>query len=85
MGKVTPSLRHVTVGVEPDEKCLIFQFVYDGEISDEDFSLANAAIQEASVSFPDYKIDTWIERIDTPNETFARGQQAAYLRRELEI
>lgn len=85
LGKVTPPLRLVTVGVDPDKKCLRFQFVYDGAISDEDFALATAAIQEASVSFPGYEIDSRIERIDSPEETSAYGQQAAYWRREMEF
>ena len=85
LGKVTPSLRLVTVGVDSDAKLLKFQFVYDGKISEEDSSLANAAIQEASGSFPEYKIDSRIERIDSPEEPSGYGQRAVYLRREIEM
>jgi hypothetical protein len=85
LGKVTPALRLVTVGVNSDQKELEFRFIYDGNISEEEFELANSAIREASISFPSYQINTQIERIDSPQDFSANGKRAAYLRREVQI
>lgn len=82
LGKVTPALRHVSVGMNPDEKRLVAHFIYDGEISQEDFQLATAAIEESRGSFPDYEMDSFIERVDFPNEKNIRGTWAAYMRQE---
>lgn len=92
LGKVTPALRHVSVAVNPDEKKLFAFFIYDGEISEKDFKLANAAIQESRGSFPEYTMDSFIERIDSPNDFpderkipdawLASDRWAAYMRQE---
>jgi hypothetical protein len=85
LGKITPDLRYVTVGVDLEQKQLKFYFIYDGEISEEDHLLATLAIQEASVSFPGYQVDSHIERNDFPNKMFAEGMRAAYLREEIKF
>jgi hypothetical protein len=82
LGKVTPALRLVAGKVDIEQKRLIYYFVYDGKISEEEHSLAHAAIKEASVSFPDYEIDEHIDRIDFPNERTIHPCKAAYLRYE---
>jgi hypothetical protein len=82
LGKVTPSLRHVSIGANPDQKKLTAHFIYDGEISALNYKLATAAIQESKISFPDYEIDSLIERIDFPNELPIRGTWLAYWRQE---
>ncbi len=84
LGKVSPSLRIVTVDSDPKKKYLELRFVYDGAISDEDFSLATVAIQEASAPFVGYEVRSNIERIDFPKSISAKGRRAAYLRREYE-
>jgi hypothetical protein len=85
LGKVTPALRLVTVGVNSDQKELEFRFIYDGNISEEEFELANSAIREASISFPGYRANTQIERVDSPQNFSANGKRAAYLRRDTPI
>ncbi|MBS0605942.1 MAG: hypothetical protein KF898_01355 [Parachlamydiales bacterium] len=82
LGKVTPSLRLVTVRIDPHQRKLISNFYYDGKISDEDFRLAQAAIQDARISFPDYSIESQIERIDFPNKIPVDGCTAVYWRWE---
>ena len=66
LGKVTPALRLADGAVDMEQKRLTFYFIYDGEISAMDYQLATLAIQESSVSFPDFQIDAHIERIDYP-------------------
>ena len=82
LGKVTPALRHVSVGVDPDHKKLIAHFKYDGEISEKDYQLATAAIRASSISFPDYEMESMIERVDFPNKMSSQGGWLAYFRRE---
>jgi hypothetical protein len=82
LGKVTPALRRVAGKVGIEQKRLIYYFVYDGKISEEEYNLAHAAIKEASASFPDYEIDAHIDRIDFPNERSIHPCKAAYLRYE---
>ena len=54
LGKVTPNLRLVSVNVDVEQKILKYCFIYDGEISEENFQLATQAVQEAGDSFPDF-------------------------------
>ncbi|MCH9625163.1 MAG: hypothetical protein S4CHLAM123_03320 [Chlamydiales bacterium] len=68
LGAVTPNLRVVTIKVCLEEKMIKICFFYDGEISEEDFEIANTAITEVISDFPlDYQLDDHIERIDYPN------------------
>lgn len=83
--KVTPALRHVSVGMNVSEKKLISQFTYDGEISERDFNLATSAIQESRCTFLDYEMDSYIERIDFPNEMSFQGTRLAYSRQEIKF
>ncbi len=83
LGKVTPALRHVSVGMDIEKKKLIAHFIYDGEISEREFNLATAAIQESRKSFPEYEMDSLIERVDFPNRMPHRGDRLAYWRREI--
>lgn len=82
LGKVTPALRYVSVNVESEKQILFSHFVYDGEISEEDYSLATSAIKESTSSFPEYKVDFCIERVDFPNDLPHRGKKTVYWRRE---
>ncbi len=82
LGRISPSLRLVSVGINEDQKQLISHFIYDGEISEEDMNMASSAINEASSFFPQYKINSSIERIDFPNQMLPRGTWAVYLRQE---
>lgn len=82
LGRVTPELRHVSVSADPETKKLIAHFIYDGEISDLNRQLASDAIHDSRISFPDYEMDFFIERIDYPNEMRFHGQMLAYWRQE---
>ncbi len=82
LGKVTPALRNVSVAADPEQKKLIAHFIYDGEISELDRKLATAAIEDSRISFPDYEMDSLIERVDCPNQMSRRGNWLAYLRQE---
>lgn len=83
LGKVTKTLRHVSVGVDIDKKKLIADFIYDGKISELDYKLATAAIQESRISFPDFEMVSSIERIDFPKDFQCReGNRLAYWRQE---
>ncbi len=82
LGKVTPSLRRAAGEVDIENKRLIFYFVYDGKISETDYRLATAAIQESGSSFPGYIIESHIDRIDYPNERSTYKCYGAYLRQE---
>ncbi len=83
LGKVTPALRQVSVGIDSSQKLLKFYFFYDGPISEEDFNLATLAIKESCGSFPDYQVDAHIERADFPAEVCPEGCRAAYWRYEI--
>ncbi len=82
LGRVTCQLRHVSVSADPDKKKLTAHFIYDGEISELNYQLATAAIQDSRVSFPDYEMESFIERTDYPNEMRLHGQMLAYWRQE---
>jgi hypothetical protein len=82
LGKVTPSLRYVGVKIKPEQKKLTVDFIYDGEISQNDRSLAKAAIEDSRISFPDYEMDALIERIDFPHKLVHRTNWLAYWRQE---
>ncbi|HSX11342.1 MAG TPA: hypothetical protein VLF94_06490 [Chlamydiales bacterium] len=82
LGRVTPALRHVGVDADSDRKKLIAHFIYDGEISELNRQLALAAIQDSRISFPDFEMDFFIERVDYPNRMNHRGQWLAYWRKE---
>lgn len=79
LGKVTPTLRIVTIDVNTDEKGLFFYFEYDCPISEDDRNLANSAVQEASASFRGYSIHSYIQPV---GEATKKGKRAVYLRRE---
>lgn len=83
LGKVKPSLRKVLVKIDEDQKKLGIYFYYNGEISEEDFCLANAAIQEAKASFPAYRMEAQILRLDFPNPIPLEECTAAYWRQEI--
>jgi hypothetical protein len=82
LGRVTPELRHVGVDADPNKKKLVAHFIYDGEISELNHQLANAAIQDSRISFPDYEMVSFIERVDYPSKMEHRGQWLAYWRQE---
>ena len=82
LGRVTPALRHVSVAANPSKKQLIAHFIYDGKISALNCELASAAIQDSRISFADYEMESFIERVDYPNEMTHRGQCLAYWRQE---
>jgi len=67
LGKITPSLRHVYVGIDANKKQLEAGLTYHGAISEEDENLANIAAKEACLPFPDYKMEVSIKRSDFPN------------------
>lgn len=82
LGRVTPELRHVSVSADPGTKKLTAHFIYDGEISDLNQQLASKAIHDSRISFPDYEMDSFIERIDYPSEMRFHGKWLAYCRQE---
>ncbi len=82
LGKVTPQLRGVVLDANEVSKQISFYFIYDGEISKENFALANAAIEEASVWFPEFNIKREILRVDFPQRRPALGIRCAYARCE---
>jgi len=84
LGKVTPSLRYVGVKFDLEADKLITHFIYDGEISEKDRNLAQAAIEESRISFPEYKMDAVIERVDFPQEMVHQTNRLVYWRREWE-
>ena len=85
LGKVTPSLRHVAARIDPEKKQLAWYFTYDENMSDEDVALATAAMKEASVSFPGYQVDSYIDKIDSSVKFNSRGKRAAYMREEFKF
>jgi hypothetical protein len=82
LGKITPALRHVSVGIDIAQKKLIPHFIYDGKVSEDDRNLAIAAIQESRISFPEYEIGSWVERLDFPSKISVHDARAAYYRQE---
>lgn len=82
LGKVTHSLRIVSVDVNTEENDLCFYFEYDNPIADEDRNLANLAVQEASASFPGYTIHSYIQPV---SEQTRKGARTAYLRKSNEV
>jgi hypothetical protein len=82
LGKVTPALRIAAGEVNTEQNRLIFYFIYDGPISEEENNLAMAAMQEVSVSFSGYQVESHIERIDFPNVRFLPVSKTAYARYE---
>lgn len=82
LGKVSPALRYVSVGIDTNKRKLIAHFIYDGEISELNYKLAAAAIQDSRISFPDYEMDSLIERVDYPNDFQHQGNSLAYWRQE---
>lgn len=82
LGKVTPSLRHVGVNLDSDQKKLITRFTYDGKISELDFQLAQTAIQESRISFPEYEMVATIDRVDYPEDMAPWNGWLAFWRHE---
>jgi len=79
LGKVTPTLRIVSIDMNPEEKELYFYFEYDSPISDENRNLANLAVQEARTSFPEYTPHSYIQPVGDHNQ---KGTRVAYSRWE---
>jgi len=79
LGKVTPSLRIVSIDMNPEEKELYLYFEYDSPISNEDRNLANLAVQEARTSFPEYTPYSYIQPVGEHNQ---KGTRVAYSRWE---
>ena len=82
LGKVTPNLRLVSVDVDVEQKILKYCFIYDGEISEENFQLATQAVQEAGNSFPGFSIEKRVVRVDFPHQRGGEGLTAVYMRYE---
>lgn len=82
LGRVSHSLRKVLFSIDLDKKQISFSFYYDGEILDEDRTLADEAIKEASLAFPDYLIEKEIIRVDFPTKISASGRRYAFERYE---
>jgi len=68
LGKITPELRRVIIGVENDSQIFDFYFYYDGEISIENWVLASSAIDDACTHFPEYSANRNILRLDFPKK-----------------
>lgn len=73
LGKVTPALRKVIIDLDQDEKKMFFHFFYHGQISKEDFDLANSVIQEVNRYFFDFKAEKQIIRVDYPEPILVKG------------
>lgn len=82
LGRVTPDLRHVSIDADPDKKKLMVHFIYDGEISELNLQLASAVIQDSRISFLDYEMESFVERIDYPNDFKPRYRCLAHWRQE---
>ena len=83
LGKVTPSLRQISVNNTDDEKKIIGIYIYyDGEISAEDYTLAQAIICDTAIFFPGYQIDKLIQRVDYPERIICEGTRVAFARYE---
>ncbi|HSX11343.1 MAG TPA: hypothetical protein VLF94_06495 [Chlamydiales bacterium] len=82
LGRITSDLRYIGLNAEANKKKLTAQFVYDGEISELNRQLATTAIQDSRISFPDFEMESLIERVDYPNDFVARGKLLAYWRQE---
>ncbi len=66
LGKVTPPMRRVLVDIDVKTKKLLLAFVYDSKISEQNFGLANAAIEEICSYYPEFSVEKRIERVDFP-------------------
>ncbi len=80
--KVTPQLRMVSVEINPIRNELGFYFIYDGEISELNFHLANQAITEAAAPFSGHIVKKQILRLDLPKRIPNWGTSCTYLRAE---
>lgn len=82
LGKIKENLRRIYLEIDETEKKIRYFFIFDGEFSDEDRSLADAIIDEASEPFNEYRIERCLNRIDYPNQPNQMGKRAAYSRYE---
>ena len=78
-GEVAPTLR--AARVKWDEKTVYLYFYYDGEISEEDNESAECVATEFISSYPEYKLEVEIVRIDWPKGLPQEGE-LVYRRRE---
>lgn len=83
LGRVTPALRRVVIGIDTEKKILRFFFYYDGEISTENFELASSAIEEASALFSGFQVEKRIARVDYPSKIPPDGERLVYERKEI--
>ncbi len=82
LGRVTPSLRLVTVDLSDEKSQLHIRIYYDGEISPEMLFLGEIIISNVYADCgPDYILDYEIARIDVPNKMPCYGR-LAYERKE---
>lgn len=66
-GEITPSLR--SVSVELRGKVIIWQCIFDGDATDDDFELMRMASTELIADYSyDYSLDEKIMKIQFPNE-----------------
>ena len=54
-------------------------------ISDRDFKLASIANQDFRISFPEYEMDSCIERVDFPEDFSPQGEQCVFWRHEMKF
>ena len=66
LGSVTPNLRMVTAEGDDEEIRLIFY--YDGEISEDDYEMADIAATEIISNFTTQGLNLKIERLDAPKK-----------------
>lgn len=82
LGHVSPLLRAVTVDFKQQESLLIFNFFYDGEITEKLYDLASCTCVEADPGvFPYTMNDEITTRLDYPQKIPIEGR-LIYLRKE---
>ena len=79
-GEVSPALRAASIKL--DNQTVHVFFFYDGEISDEDQESAECVATEVIASFPNYKLEVDIRRLDYPNPLPYVMGELVYKRRE---
>lgn len=78
-GEVSPALR--AVKVKWDQDVVYLFYFYDGEISEEDNDSAQCVSAEFISSYPEYKLEEFILRVDYPKPIPKEGE-LVYKRRE---